>query len=327
MATPLEPAYLVVGTDRTKLRQVFSRLRGRFPADAVEAWDASTRPAHEVVGACMAMGLLAEQRLHLVHGVEAWKTDDVSVVLDYVKSPSPDAVLVLVADKLASNSRLKKAFAKPQLIECKAPEKEREVAVWVGKAFLARGVQVDGPTALRLVQLCGMDSLDRLETDVERIAVYAGDEPVTVKLVEELATEHTEEKVWALTDAWASRDRGALLRMTEQLLGQREHPVRLTGVIARHLRLVHMARRLMASEPGGIVTQRLKDAGAGNDWVVKRYVDQAKRINLPQADAALMRVAQLDAELKGASALSSGRIGEGRDGARVVFERGIAELL
>lgn len=326
MASELEPVYLVLGTDRTKLTQVFERLRKRFSDEAIETWDASATPAADVIGACMALGLLADLRLHIVQGVDAWKPDDVDQLLAYVAAPSPDNVLVLVAEKLAANSRLRKAFAKPRLIECKAPEKESSLAAWVVKAFAAEGVKVDARTATRLVQLCGTDSLDRLATDVARIVTYAGGEPITEQMVEQLATQHSEEKVWALTDAWASRDRSSLLKMTEQLLAQREHPVRLTGVIARHLRMVHTARRLLATEPAGVVTQRLVESGA-NKWVAGRYVEQAGRINLPQADAALARVAQLDAELKGASALSSGRVGEGRDGARVVFERGMAELL
>lgn len=322
----LKPAYLVLGSDRSKVAAVLARMRRHFEDDGVEVVQALVTSGEEVVNACMMMGLFASRRLIVVQGADAWKSDDVAPVLEYLKAPSEDTVLLLLADKLAANSRLKKAFGPGTLLDAKGPEKEPEVVQWVGQRFAEHGVEVSRKVAQQLVSISGHDSLDRLEAEVARIVTYAGDDPVTPELVEQLGTPHSEEKVWALTDAWASRDRGALLRMAEQLLAQREHPVRLVGVIGRHLRYVHQARRLLATNSPSQVQQQLTAHGA-NAYVARRYVEQAQRINLPQADAALARVALLDAELKGGAALGSGRISGGRDAATIVLERGLCELV
>jgi DNA polymerase-3 subunit delta len=332
----LEPAYLIHGTDRVKIRAALAKLKTKFSEDAIEQWQAATHSAEEVLDACNRLGLLADQRLHIVHSVDAWKADDVSQLVDYLAAPSPDAVLVLLADALRSNSRLLKAFEKPRLIEAGGPANVKAAAAWVVKAFESQGAHIDAAAATRLVEICGVDdqrgkkvtfNLDRLTTDVDRIAAWAGGDTVTVSDVENLATTHVEQKVWALTDAWASRNRAQFVQLTEQLLAQKEHPVRLTGVVGRHLRTVHDARRqLSAGALPGMVSEQLVASGT-NRWSADKIVEQASRVNLPQVDGALARVAQLDAELKGASALSSGKLADGRDAARIVCERGLLELL
>lgn len=320
----LQPVYLIHGNDRPKVGEALRRLRARFPDDAIETYAAATTPAADVVAACSMMGLLADQRLMLVTGVDAWKADDVAELLAYMHSPGVDTVLVLTADKLRADSKLLKAFkvlGKPQLIEVKGPEKPEQVVAWIAKTFAGHGVEVPQTVARRMAQICGVDSLDRLATDIEKIVVYADGEPVTVEMVDELATPDAQQKVWELTDAWASRDRSSLLRMTEQLLGQGEHPVRLVGILGRHVKSVHQAKRLLERMSPGQVQSALVDSGA-NQWAARKYVEQAQRIHMNQADASLARVALLEAELKGAAPLASGK-----DGVNVVLERGLCELL
>jgi DNA polymerase-3 subunit delta len=323
----LEPAYLVLGNDRPKVATVLARLKKHFDDGAVEQHSALTTSAADVVADSMMLGLLAARRLIIVTGADAWKAPDVSAVLGYLKSPSEDTVLLLTAEKLASNSRLKKAFSGPMLIECNGPSGEAQLTKWAVARFKAHGASVPSAVAGQLVRTVGEDSLDRLETEIARIAVYANGEPVDAAMVEQLAISFAEEKVWALTDAWATRNRAALLAVAEQLgSSQGEHPARLVGVIGRHLRQVHAARSLLqGGAPSGMVAQELANQGV-NQWVAKRLVEQAGRIGMAQADAALARVAMLEAELKGGSNLT-GHIAGGRDAQTVIFHRGLCELI
>lgn len=321
----LEPAYLVVGSDRARVRTVLDRLRGHFPADAVETHVAESGAAAELVAGFGMMGLLAERRLCIVTGAHDWPAADVDVVLRYLASPSPDVVLMLVATKLAKSSRLRKAFSPPRLIECTGPESLDDVITWAKAHLAAFGARGDQAAVRRLVELCGHDDLERVRTDLERIATYAGDDAITLEMVDALATRSTDHKVWAMGDAWAARDRSAFLRLVEELLAQREHPVRLAGSLGRHLRQVDDAHHHLRDKTPDAAAAALV-AGGANAWGARRVVRQAQQVTATQVDAALARIAQLDAELKGASALS-GRIGEDSGaGARIVLERGLLEL-
>ena len=102
--------------------------------------------------------------------------------------------------------------------------------------------------------------------------------------------------------------------------------MRLAGALARHLRQVDDAHHLLQSMGPGRALDELVASGA-NQWAAKKVVQQAQKVSGPQIDAALSRVALLDAELKGANVLGSGRIGEDSGaGARIVLQRGLLEL-
>ncbi|MCW2926618.1 MAG: polymerase subunit delta [Thermoleophilia bacterium] len=336
----LEPAYLVLGTDIAKVAVVLQRLKAHFPPEAIEAYPAAKDSSKDLVAGFQTLGLLAEQRLVIVTGAHDWPADDTARVLQYLEDPSPDVVLLLVADKLASNSRLRKAFAKPRLIECAGPDTPAKLREWVEGVFATSGARGERAALKRLIELCcGVDPNDsravkevdgddlaRLRTDIERIATYAGPDPVTMEMVEELATRVTDEKVWLIGEAWARGDKPAFLRLVEQLLAQREHPVRLAGALGRHLRQVNDAHHLLQSMGPGRALDELVASGA-NQWAAKKVVQQAQRVATPKVDAALSRIAMLDAELKGASALG-GRVGEDSGaGARIILERGLLELV
>src|SRR5690606_33377544 len=107
--------------------------------------------------------------------------------------PAHDVVLLLIADKLAANSRLRKAFQKPRLIECPGPDKPDQLRAWVERRFTDLGAQIERAAVVRLIALCcGIDpndargvreldgnDLHRLRTDAERITIYAGGDPIT----------------------------------------------------------------------------------------------------------------------------------------------------
>jgi DNA polymerase-3 subunit delta len=296
--------------------------------------------ARGLVDSFQTLGLLAEQRLVIITAAQDWPAGDVSEVLSYLESPSPDVVLLLVADKLASNSRLRKAFQKPRLIECQGPDTPALLREWTERVFAATGARGDRAAVKRLIELCcGIDPNDaravkevdgddlaRLRTDIERIATYAGDDPVTVAMVNELATRVTDEKVWGIGEAWARGDKAAFLELVEQLLAQREHPVRLAGALGRHLRQVNDAHHLLQTMGPDRALAELVSSGA-NQWAAKKVVQQAQRVQTAKVDAALSRIAQLDAELKGGSALF-GRVGEDTGaGDRIILERGLLELV
>ena len=336
----LEPVYLVLGTDPAKVGTVVTRLKAHFPAEAIETHSAATGSSADLIGGFQTLGLLSTQRLVIVAGAHEWPADDVSRVLKYLEQPADDVVLLLLADKLAANSRLRKAFTRPRLIECPGPEKPDQLRAWAEGLFASTGASGDRAAIRRLIELCcGIDPNDaravreldgndlaRLRTDIERISIYAGTDAVNVAMVEELATRVTDEKVWVLGDAWARRDRSAFLLLVEQLLAQREHPVRIAGALGRHLKQVDDAFHLLASMGPGQALEALV-AGGANQWAAKKVVQQAQQVKGPQVDAALSRIAQLDAELKGANALG-GRVGEDAGaGARIVLERGLLELI
>ena len=109
-AAPLDPVYLIGGTDRPKVELAIRRLRARVRSEdgSVEEFtarrhddDGEGMSGEEAAGACNALGLFGGTRLIVVQGAEVWGDDkkaaaDVEALAAYLPAPAPDAVLALL---------------------------------------------------------------------------------------------------------------------------------------------------------------------------------------------------------------------------------------
>jgi DNA polymerase-3 subunit delta len=299
----LKPVYLISGSDRPKIRLAIERLRNHFDEGAVEVLAADEHPAEDAVAACNALGLFGgERHLVIVEDVDAWKAPEAKVVAEYLKSPAPETVLALVGTELKKESVLAKACAKPgEVLLYDAPRK-RDLPGWVAKQFEQHGVRADKDACRLLVAMVG-DDPERLRSEIEKVATWAGDQTVTEDNVRLLASVSAETTVFMLTDAWGKRDVGGALTAVEALLersGPRELP-RLTALLANHVARVRACQAL--AEEG----VRPRDAAGTlkmHPFAAEKAFAQAANYSPDELEHALTRLAELDLALKGGSRLS-----------------------
>lgn len=313
---PLEPVYLLVGGDRPKIRVALRRLRGRFGDESVELLSAESSDGAEAVAACNALGLFAGGggRLVVVEGVERWKADDVEAVAGYLREPAPGAVLALVADEpLQKGSTLPEAVAAAgQVLAYEAP-KPRDLPAWVRARLEGLHVQADAEAARALVEVVG-DDVTALATETEKIAAWAGGDPVGRHEVELLAAPAHEASAWALTDAWGSRDLPRVLSACESDLEHGEEPfvvaMRLAGQVALVRSVQTLAREGLGAKD---IAKRLRK----HEFRVRKALGHTDNYSRDELDAAVVRLAALDASLKGASRLAG----------EIELERALVELV
>jgi DNA polymerase III subunit delta len=298
----LLPVYLLTGTDRPKHRRALQRLRERFGADASETLAGDSAGGEDAVAACNALGLFAGDggRLVIVQGVESWRKADVEAVSAYLKAPAPGAVLALVAEDAIKNAALVAVCEKHgQVLQFDVP-KPANLHAWVRGEFERLGAKVDAEAARALVELCG-DDVIALTTEVDKIVAWSGGEVITRRDVEELAAGGREAAAWALSDAWGARDLPAVLRACEVAL-ERKDPFLLAVSLASHVGRVRAAQAL--AEEG----LRSKEVAARlkiKEFPARKALSHAENYSREELDAALVRLADLDAALKGASRLSA----------------------
>jgi DNA polymerase III subunit delta len=302
----LEPVYLIWGSDRPKVSRAVHRLRERVGADNVEALSAAEASSEEVVAACNALGLLAgEARLVLVTEVERWKAADAKVIASYLASPAPETVLALVAEALKREAALAKACAKAgEVLVYDAPRK-RDLPRWVAEQFARVGASAEPEACRALVELTGED-VQTLATEIEKLAAWAGGEPVTARDVDRLAAPPGDVPPWALTDAWGRRDGSAVVAAMEDALahGDRSRAdtvARLSASMAAHVRLVEACKRLDAE---GVRPDAAAQQLGKRPFPVRKAYDQAGAFGVDELRAAIVRLAELDYAIKGGSRLS-----------------------
>jgi DNA polymerase III subunit delta len=171
---------------------------------------------------------------------------------------------------------------------------------WVHAELKRLGVSADAEAARALVELVGDDTV-ALAGEIEKLAAWAGGEPVGRPDVEQLATPGREAAAWALTDAWGQRDLPALLEACELAL-ERKEPFLLAVGLASHVGRVR-AGQALAEE--GLSTREIAGRLKMKEFPARKALQHAERYSRGELDAALVRLAELDAAIKGASRLSA----------------------
>ena len=221
----------------------------------------------------------------------------------YLASPAPATVLALVAEELKSSSALWKACAKAGEVLAWDVEK-RKLQEWVAKQFQERGVRAEPDAVAALVQLVG-DDLRTLKTEVDKIATWAGDEPVGEREVEALVPSSVEVPIYELTEAWSARDTARVLALSETYFERerqrRDGAARLAGALAGHLGRLRSLKQLAAQ---GVKPKEAADRLKLHPFRAQKLYGQAEGFSDEELDDAVLRLAALDGALKGQSKLT-----------------------
>ena len=299
-ADELQTIYLLTGSDRPKVVRALRRLRSRFPDESVEVLTAPPTSGEDAVAACNALGLFSDGgRLVVVEGVESWRAPDVEAIDAYLTDASPGAVLALWAHETPKGDALADLVAKRgKLLSYDVP-RPKSPSAWVASEFKRLGVEVDADAARALVEIVGDDVL-MLSSEIEKIATWAAGTPVGVRELEALAVPAREVEAWALTDAWGARNLSAAITACEASLEHRE-PFSIAVALATHVGRVRAAQ-VLAEE--GLGARDVGKRLGMKDFPARKALTHSENYSREELDAALVRLAELDAALKGGSRLS-----------------------
>lgn len=311
----LKPVYLLTGSDRPKIETALGRLRGHFEPEAVELISAQDVSGPEAVAFCNAGSLFGDARLVIVEGVDGrrsnegrlangWKVADVKAIEEYLASPAPGTVLALVAEELKKDAPLTKACAKAGTVLAFAVVK-KNLSNWVAERFEQAGARAEPDACAALIHLVGED-LNQLANEIDKLAIWAGDEPIGEHEVEQLVAAVADTPTFALTDAWAARDTGRTLEASETIFERegrprRETAPRLSGALGSHLSFMRRCQKLAAE---GIRPRDAATTLKRHPFYVEKVFVQASNFSEDELRTAVVRLAALDHALKGGSRLT-----------------------
>jgi DNA polymerase III subunit delta len=304
-ATELKPVYLLTGSDRPKIGRALQRLRARVGDQSVEQLDAPPATGDDAVAACNTLGFFSgDARLVIVASVDKWKAADVKAIAAYLESPAPGTVLALVADELKVDSPLGKAVKKAGQVLAYSVTK-RNLAQWVAEQFKLAGARAEPDACAALLQLVG-DDLHQLASEIDKLATWAGDEPIGEREVEALAAPVAATPTFALTDAWAQRDVGRTLAASETIFEREGRPrrdtaPRLAGALGGHVGRLRQCQKLDAE---GVRPREAAGKLRVHPFYAQKLFEQARNFSDEELRAAVVRLAQLDLALKGKSKLT-----------------------
>ncbi len=186
-----------------------------------------------------------------------------------------------------------------------------QLAGWLRNLATDRGLRLERDAAEELARRVGgfvaEGDVDRQRQgalaagELDKLAIYRGTEAIGIDDVRALVAEVIPDSTWAMLDAVAERRADVAAPLLDRLLETTPLPLLIVQLHRRLRELLIAADHAAAgSRPADIVK-----AIGGHPYRAQKLVEQARRWMLPELDAALAGVLDLDAMVKGAA--GSGR--------------------
>jgi DNA polymerase-3 subunit delta len=297
----LAPVYWLHGKERYLLMRALEALRAAAVEPATRAFneqvvDARAAGAAVIVAAARTLPMMARRRLVIVRGIDDLRAEGQEQLVSYVAEPSPETVLVLVSDRDRVDLRGKLAQAVKRrggLIGFE-PLRDRELPGFVQAEVRARAAAIERPAAQLLCDLVGAD-LGALAQAVEKLTLYVGARPISEDDVAACIAHTRAGSVFELVDAVGRGDRERALRLWRKMAEDREEPLRVLGMLARHFRQLWQTRELTRERAG---KSEIASAIGLNPYFVEGMVEQARRFSPAALARAFEALYQADRGLK-----------------------------
>jgi DNA polymerase-3 subunit delta len=305
-------AYLLVG-DPFLQGEAVEKIRAEVVADSLaeDVFDA-TSDVHEIVTALETPSLFGGRRLILVHDAGRLTKAQNQVLESYIRAPSEGSVLVLLSTR---TTPLADAVRSSGAVVALEPPRGRALVGWVSQRARNRSLRIDDRAAWALIDVIGGD-LRELDSALDQLSTRRqGGSVVSLEDVNESFGRHSEEQVWALTDAVSQRKPLEAVTALRRLLQQGNDPVFVLGALAAQVRRLLIAKRHADGGPRAVGS-----ALGLHGYPAQKLHRQAGIYREEELTSALQILAETDLDLK------TGEL-PGPEGAEMAVERAVVRLL
>lgn len=221
----------------------------------------------------------------------------------YLERMPPSTTLVLTDGEVPPASPLLAALAEHGRTRAFPKQPARALEGWIAQRATARGLRIDA-AAVTLLATCAPQELGEdgqwhalwhLASDLEKLALFAGERAITAEDIRRLVPAAAETNVFAWVDAVIER-RGeeALRRLSDLLAAGQPPPVLLTLLTRGYRQLTLYADLASANTRPDAIARQLRM----QPWLLDRLRAQASRYRLSRLSAAYERILAADRSVK-----------------------------
>jgi len=258
-------------------RQVLAAL---VPADArdfnFQQFQGKEARAAAVLDAVQTLPVFAPRRLVMIKNAQDLPTAEQDGLLDYLRNPLPESVLLLVCDKIDARRKLFQAFKKAgALVEFKRLY-ENQIP-----AFIRERLRISGKLmtedALALFNRRVGNNLQEVVGELEKLFAYLGERDLAdVADVAAVVSDSRVDSIFELTNALGNGESGEALRLLGRLLADGQAPLLVLNLIVRHFRQLWLTRELI--DQGAKSADVARRVGI-NPYFVDGLIRQARRFS------------------------------------------------
>ncbi len=274
----------------------------------------------ELRHACDTVPFLHDRRLVVVHGLLSWLVPSkgrreegtqegqepasrrafLDELAAYLPTVPESTRLVFVEEETLKASHPILKLAKAQHKEGQAyikefrQPKDWDLPNWIQRHARDLGGDVSWDAARALAALAGND-LRLLDSEIEKLLLYAEGRQVTKDDVDALASQAREPDVFKLVDCVGRREVDQALRELHDLLEDKEPPLRLLFMLARQTRILIQVSELRASRlTEAQIAKRLKL----HPYIAKKSIAQVQTFSMRQLEEAHALLVETDWKIK-----------------------------
>ena len=200
----------------------------------------------EVVRTLRNGSLFGSQRLVVIQAAESIKrAEDVDALVEYLKSPAPDAKLVLESDEIRVNKKLMNA-AGQSATRIFWEMFDNQKSGWITSYLRRRGKRIGAEAIEYLLDLVA-NNTEEMARACDALALVSGDrEEIDVETIDAFIYHSRQENVFTLFDRIGERDLEAALESLHAILlsGQSNGVGLLAGLVWQFERLLEFRRLL-----------------------------------------------------------------------------------
>lgn len=222
------------------------------------------------------------------------RADDELFFATYVKNPSPDSVVIFVAEEFDKRLRISKLLAENAEVVEFASLDFGEAVAWIRAKLDEFGLAADSHVVNALVGLIGTDTR-KLLSEIEKLATAAlPGKTITTELVDRLVINSRVLPNFDLTDQLFGPNRENALTVMNKILDDGAEPLMLLGLLAYYFRQLYAAKQLMnegLSRPE--IVRRMRFRGDAS-----RLFEVARKTGNGKFEEVLGKLARTDVAIK-----------------------------
>ncbi|MBO9129579.1 DNA polymerase III subunit delta [Bacillus sp. 165] len=222
---------------------------------------------------------------------------NVKVLEEYIKEPSPFTVLVLIApfEKLDERKKITKLVKKSaEVVEANVLQTQ-DIEKWIQERVKEQGVQIEGKAISLLVELVGSNIM-MLSQEMNKLFLYIDEERlITEETVSSIVPKSAEQNVFALTEKVVKRDIGGALKILYELLTKQEEPIKILALLVTQFRLLYQVKELQGR---GYNQNQIASHLSVHPYRVKLAMNQTKLFLPEELKKILNLLAEADYEMK-----------------------------
>jgi len=242
--------------------------------------------------------MFSSQRLVIASEVSSLKDEEVEALIDYVKSPSPDVVLLLLSEKINTKKKIiKELISKTTSCKDEIDEKKNDLASMIRALAAERSKTIDNDAVMFLKMKFGSELLT-IEQEIEKASIYIGNnKTISGRDVEFLSTGVASCSIFDLTPLFASKNKKKLLEVTHKLLEAGEPPILINNIVSSRVQKLLLTHDLLDS---GVSDAELASKTSTPPFYVRDLKVEAKKYKREELANMYKRCMYVDSELKSA---------------------------